>query len=132
MTGTTPQRLDLIADGLLFPEGPIALPDRSVVLVELLRGTLTRAWGGGRTEVVCDLGGGPNGAALGPDSERAMNKANPAPSEAPRPMIRRTVDERSIDMCLLPFATKRIYSQGNRCLIKRSCTGPVIRTPRLQ
>jgi gluconolactonase len=60
-------RLRPIADGLLFPEGPVAFPDGSVVLVELLRGTLTRCWGDGRTEVVCDLGGGPNGAAVGPD-----------------------------------------------------------------
>lgn len=67
MTAETDPRLQVIAEGLLFPEGPIALPDGSVVFVELLRGTLTRAWGGGRTEAVCDLGGGPNGAALGPD-----------------------------------------------------------------
>jgi gluconolactonase len=67
MTAGTDARLQVVAEGLLFPEGPIAMPDGSVVFVELLRGTLTRAWGAGRTEVVCDLGGGPNGAALGPD-----------------------------------------------------------------
>ena len=66
MTARTAERLQVIAEGLLFPEGPIAFPDGSVVFVELLRGTLTRAWRG-KTEVVADLGGGPNGAALGPD-----------------------------------------------------------------
>ena len=57
---------DVLAEGLQFPEGPIAMPDGSVILVEIARGTLTRVWNG-KVEVVCDLGGGPNGAALGPD-----------------------------------------------------------------
>jgi len=55
-----------LADGLLFPEGPMAFADGSVVLVEILRGTLTRVWNG-KTEIIADLGGGPNGAAIGPD-----------------------------------------------------------------
>ena len=58
---------DMLADGLWFPEGPIALPDGSVLFVELPRGTLSRAWGGGRSEVVAMVGDGPNGAAIGPD-----------------------------------------------------------------
>ena len=57
---------EVIAEGLQFPEGPIAMQDGSVILVEIARGTLTRAWNG-RTEVVAQLGGGPNGAAIGPD-----------------------------------------------------------------
>jgi gluconolactonase len=57
---------EVLAEGLQFPEGPIAMPDGSVILVEIARGTLTRVWNG-KVEVVCDLGGGPNGAALGPD-----------------------------------------------------------------
>ncbi len=56
-----------IASGLRFPEGPVALPDGSVVLVEIARGTLTRVAPDGSTRVVAQLGGGPNGAALGPD-----------------------------------------------------------------
>ena len=58
-----------VATGLGFPEGPIALPDGSVVLVEIERGTLTRVEQDGRVEVVADCGGGPNGAALGPDGK---------------------------------------------------------------
>ena len=57
---------EVIAEGLQFPEGPIAMPDGSVLLVEIARGTLTRVWNG-RTEVIAHLGGGPNGAAFGPD-----------------------------------------------------------------
>lgn len=56
-----------IARGLLFPEGPVALDDGSVLLVEIARGTLTRVRPDGRAQVVADLGGGPNGAAIGPD-----------------------------------------------------------------
>jgi gluconolactonase len=57
---------EVLAEGLQFPEGPIAMADGSVILVEIARGTLSRVWNG-KVEVVCDLGGGPNGAALGPD-----------------------------------------------------------------
>ncbi|MFW6093872.1 MAG: SMP-30/gluconolactonase/LRE family protein [Pseudomonadota bacterium] len=56
-----------IANGLKFPEGPIALDDGSVVLVEIARGTLSRISPEGRVDVIAELGGGPNGAALGPD-----------------------------------------------------------------
>ena len=56
-----------IVSGLKFPEGPIAMPDGSIILVEIARGTLTRVWGNGKSEVIAELGGGPNGAALGPD-----------------------------------------------------------------
>ena len=58
--------LTILADGLLFPEGPIAMPDGSVLLVEIARGTLTRVVDG-EVEVVAELGGGPNGAAIGPN-----------------------------------------------------------------
>lgn len=56
-----------IASGLKFPEGPIAMPDGSVVLVEIQRGTLSRVAPDGTITVVAELGGGPNGAAIGPD-----------------------------------------------------------------
>lgn len=56
-----------VVSGLRFPEGPIAFPDGSIVLVEIARGTLTRVTKSGKVEVIADLGGGPNGAALGPD-----------------------------------------------------------------
>ena len=59
--------LSKVATGLLFPEGPIAMSDGSVLLVEIARGTLSRVEQDGRVEVVAEPGGGPNGAASGPD-----------------------------------------------------------------
>ncbi len=59
--------MKLIADGLKFPEGPIAMPDSSIILVEIARGTLTRITPDGKKEIVAEPGGGPNGAAIGPD-----------------------------------------------------------------
>ncbi len=56
-----------MATGLQFPEGPIAMPDGSVLVVEIRRQTLTRVLPDGSTEVVAKTGGGPNGAAVGPD-----------------------------------------------------------------
>lgn len=56
-----------ITNGLLFPEGPIAMPDGSVIVVEIARGTLSRVQPDGEVEVIAELGGGPNGAAIGPD-----------------------------------------------------------------
>ena len=56
-----------IAEGLRFPEGPIAMPDGSVILVEIEAGRLTRIQPSGAKEIVAEPGGGPNGAAMGPD-----------------------------------------------------------------
>ena len=59
--------LETVATGLQFPEGPIALADGSVLVVEIKRGTLTRISPEGELTVVAQCGGGPNGAAIGPD-----------------------------------------------------------------
>lgn len=59
-------KFEIVSEGLGFPEGPIAMADGSVILVEIRRKTLSRCWNG-RTEVIANLGGGPNGAAIGPD-----------------------------------------------------------------
>ena len=59
--------LTMITEGLQFPEGPVALSDGSVLVVEIQRGTLTRVAEDGVQSIVAELGGGPNGAALGPD-----------------------------------------------------------------
>lgn len=58
--------VEIICKGLQFPEGPVVMSDGSIILVEIARRTLTRVTGG-RAEVIVELGGGPNGAAIGPD-----------------------------------------------------------------
>ncbi len=65
MTATT--GFTEIASGLAFPEGPIAMPDGSVVLVEMFGPRLTRVRPDGSTETIAEIPGGPNGAAVGPD-----------------------------------------------------------------
>ncbi len=62
-------QLTEVASGLRFPEGPIAMPDGDVLLVEIARGTLTRVCPDGAVSVIAQLGGGPNGAAIGPDGQ---------------------------------------------------------------
>lgn len=57
----------VIAEDLWFPEGPVWVGDGSLLVVETRRKTLTRVWPDGRKSIVANLGGGPNGAALGPD-----------------------------------------------------------------
>lgn len=57
----------VIATGLAFPEGPVAMPDGSVLVVEIQGGWLLRVGPDGSKQRVAQLGGGPNGAALGPD-----------------------------------------------------------------
>jgi gluconolactonase len=56
-----------LATGLKYPEGQIAMPDGSVILVEIAGGTLKRVRPDGSVETVANVGGGPNGAAIGPD-----------------------------------------------------------------
>ena len=57
----------VLAKGLKFPEGPVAMPDGSVLVVEIQGQRLVRVLPSGNLEVAAHLGGGPNGAALGPD-----------------------------------------------------------------
>ena len=65
----------VLAEGLQFPEGPVALDDGSVLLVEIAAGTLTRIAADGTKTVAARPGGGPNGAAIGPDGRGYV--ANP-------------------------------------------------------
>ena len=56
-----------IAAGLEFPEGPIAMPDGSVILVEMFGERISRVSADGERSTVAEVPGGPNGAAIGPD-----------------------------------------------------------------
>ena len=60
---------EIVTEGLRFPEGPVAMPDGSVILTEIANGRITRVYPDGRKETVAETGGGPNGLALGPDGK---------------------------------------------------------------
>src|ERR1700753_2529381 len=59
--------IKVLATGLQFPEGPVALRDGSVVVVEIRGGDVRRVAADGSVSLVAHCGGGPNGAAIGPD-----------------------------------------------------------------
>jgi gluconolactonase len=56
-----------LATGLRFPEGPVAMEDGSVIVVEIAAGRITRIKPDGKKQTVATPGGGPNGLAIGPD-----------------------------------------------------------------
>ena len=60
---------ETVADGLRFPEGPVIMPDGSVILVEIASGRITRIGPDGTKTTVAEPGGGPNGLGLGPDGK---------------------------------------------------------------
>ncbi len=59
--------MELVTEGLRFPEGPVVMADGSVILTEIEAGRITRVTPDGGKSVLAQTGGGPNGLALGPD-----------------------------------------------------------------
>ncbi len=60
----------LVTDKLHFPEGPIATSSGTVILVEIRSGDLSEVnLETGEARVIAHCGGGPNGAAVGPDGQ---------------------------------------------------------------
>src|SRR3546814_19765894 len=60
----------LVAEGLGFPEGPVVLPDGSLLVVEIRHGQVTRVAPDGKRQVVSRVGGRPHCAAPAPDHIR--------------------------------------------------------------
>ncbi len=56
-----------IATDLFFPEGPVWLPDGTLLVTELGRGCVTKIAADGTRSTLSDNGGSPNGLAVGPD-----------------------------------------------------------------
>lgn len=63
----TPADLEIFAEGLAFPEGPVAFDDGSLVVVEVAGGRVTRISPAGEKVTIAGVGGGPNGVAAGID-----------------------------------------------------------------
>jgi gluconolactonase len=66
-TSVVLDQVTVLAEGLSFPEGPVVCSDGSVLVTEIEAGRVTRVTIDGQVEVVAECGGGPNGAAIGPD-----------------------------------------------------------------
>src|SRR6202035_313560 len=82
--------VEVLAEGLAFPEGPVAMGDGSVVVVEVAAGRLSRLSAGKEMSVLAEVGGGPNGAALGPDGALYVcNNGGMGPGPAIAPAIQR-------------------------------------------
>ena len=108
--------MEMITDGLQFTEGPVVMADGSIVLVEIRRGTLTRVLPDGRHEIIAHLGGGPNGAAVGPDGAMYVCNNGGAwewePGEASLPAFWRTVAEQTVFRRYTDFS-KGVIDIGN-------------------
>ncbi|WP_280299505.1 SMP-30/gluconolactonase/LRE family protein [Nocardia neocaledoniensis] len=65
--GAGPLRVEVVAEGLGFVEGPAVLPDGRLALVSMSRGSVVILDPDGAVDVEHRLGGGPNGLAVGPD-----------------------------------------------------------------
>ena len=57
----------ILATGLGFPEGPVAMPDGSVVLTEIRNNRCSKVAPDGTVSLFSAAGGGPNGLAIGPE-----------------------------------------------------------------
>ncbi|HXG21915.1 MAG TPA: SMP-30/gluconolactonase/LRE family protein [Methylomirabilota bacterium] len=57
----------ILATGLEFPEGPVCDQDGTVYVVEIRGGRIRKIEPNGATSIFAQTGGGPNGAARGPD-----------------------------------------------------------------
>jgi len=110
--------LTTLAEGLRFPEGPVAMADGSVLLVEIARGTITRVATDGTKTVVATPGGGPNGIAPGPDNTLLLcNNGGFAWHEAPgmlRP-IGQAPDYAGGRIEVVDIATGRVRTLYDRC-----------------
>ena len=59
--------MELVCDGLAFPEGPVALEDGAILVTEIRGGTIARIDPDGSVTRIASTGGGPNGLAVGPE-----------------------------------------------------------------
>ncbi|RIX99728.1 SMP-30/gluconolactonase/LRE family protein [Aureimonas flava] len=61
--------MHILAEGLLFPEGPVALPDGSVLVVEVAGEAIRRVAPNGTVSLFATVPGAPNGLGVGPDGQ---------------------------------------------------------------
>lgn len=59
-------RWRIVAEGLQFPEGPVALEEGAMAVTEIRGGCVSRITASGERQLIANTGGGPNGLAAGP------------------------------------------------------------------
>lgn len=59
--------IEILAEGLGFPEGPLVGSDGAVILTDIRGRRCNRVSADGKVSVFSECGGGPNGLAVGPD-----------------------------------------------------------------
>lgn len=111
----------IAASGLLFPEGPVVMPDGSVAVCEIAGGTVSRIDTDGRVSVIAVTGGGPNGMALGPDgalyvcNNGGMRWPAPQAGEWLRPLHGTPADYRGGSIQRVDPATGTVHTLYTHC-----------------
>jgi gluconolactonase len=84
------QDVEIVADGIAFPEGPVALNDGSIAFVEGTKGQICRVDAGGSLSVLAKPGGRPTGLAMGPgEALFVCNSGGESPAGSAGPSIQR-------------------------------------------
>ena len=114
MNGFRTSDFRVLAEGLGYPEGPVYQSDGSVLLVEIKNGTLTRVAPDGTKQTVANLGGGPNGAAMGPDGAvYVCNDGGMKFMSAPPPPYPPTAPPPDPPQVLVAFGQSDDYTGGS-------------------
>ncbi len=61
--------LQVLCGGLGYPEGPVAMPDGTLLITDIKNQSVTRIGVDGSVEAATPVPGGPNGGAIGPDGK---------------------------------------------------------------
>jgi gluconolactonase len=86
------QDVQVFADGLAFPEGPVAMADGSLIFGEVRAGRVSRCDANHHVSLVAEVGGGPNGVAMGPDGVLFVANRGDRGDDAKCPPCIQTVD----------------------------------------
>jgi gluconolactonase len=116
-----------IASGLRFPEGPVAMPDGAVVLVEMFGERVTRVGTDGSTRTIADVKGGPNGLAVGPDGALYLcnNGGSQTPVDVGALLLPGPFDPERYSGGLI----QRIDHDGTVTNLYTNCSGRPLRSP---
>src|SRR5277367_3629515 len=86
------QDVQVFADGLAFPEGPVAMADGSLIFGEVRAGRVSRRDANHHVSLVAEVGGEPNGVAMGPGGVLFVGNRGDRGDDAKCPPCIQTVD----------------------------------------